>query len=321
MNKARLIENMQRKFDEIVLGETVDEYSYPMTPGRALSYLEGVDETGNAFYTADAASGARAVPTTALENDVIYSRVSREMISLMVPLRDLLAGQTSTFLKPLQTGETITVKMAFVDKFIKRSKFYVSQKSSSHDSAGDVLLENLYTHCCTGADGQEDTPRTLEDPFARKIDLAALQAVTGEKAAAADPGVAEKTEIESRVKRVTMEMTKLFWHFPADRHFHNDSQLAQSVGFPGPVMGGSQGNAILSEMCHSYFGDSWFTSGQMSVKPLVSVHPPATLTARGVVSSKEAEGDGTRIHLDIWLENEKREAVQLGFASCRVPAQ
>lgn len=316
MDKTKLVEKMKAKFDKIELGKVIDEYDYPLSRGRGLLYLEGIDELDNPTYAMT--DGDFQIPTTILENDVNYSHAGKGMFALMGPLRVLLAFQESTFLNPLKTGTTITAKSEFADKFIKRGRFYVSMKTTSYDEAGTPLLQNIYTMSCDGAQDMEDTAPTLQDPFDHKLDVPALQAIGGTKATKATADVAEETVIESREKALTMDMSKLYWVFPVDRHFHNDEKVAKSLGFPGPVMGGSQGTAILSEMLHSYFGESWFTSGRMAVKPIVSVHPPENLVARGVVTKKEAEGDKTRVYLDIWLENEKGEAAQVGIASCLV---
>jgi hypothetical protein len=39
------------------------------------------------------------------------------------------------------------------------------------------------------------------------------------------------------------------------------------------------------------------------------------LTAAGVVVAKEAEGDRTRLFLDVWLENQNGDKVLVGKAS------
>jgi len=73
-------------------------------------------------------------------------------------------------------------------------------------------------------------------------------------------------------------------------------------------------------MLYSYFGDQWFNHGEASVSFIGGgVIAGDTVIMKGVIKDEKPDDLGTRLSLDIWMENETngKKAV-VGTASCLV---
>ena len=127
-------------------------------------------------------------------------------------------------------------------------------------------------------------------------------------------------EVPSLSKMVTQETSQAFSGWPEIGNFHTDPAIARKLGFPAVLMQGMLGAAYLSEMCMRFFGQSWYKGGELSLSFINPVFPPQRLTAKGVVKEKTPEGDGMRLVLEVWLENEQGQKMQVGTASAVVAA-
>ena len=126
-------------------------------------------------------------------------------------------------------------------------------------------------------------------------------------------------ELESVSMLVTSEMSKDFSGWPDWRNFHTDEEMAKRLGFPSLLIQGALVASPISQICTKFFGKHWFTSGKMNMKFKRPVFVPQTITAKGVLSEKEADEQGkTRLTFDVWVENEAGEKVQTGKASCLI---
>ena len=97
------------------------------------------------------------------------------------------------------------------------------------------------------------------------------------------------------------------------------ASYAKSVGMRGALLGGSQLFAYMTQLLYGFFGEDWMRHGKVSVAFIGGgVVPGDKVTARGVVTGKEPDDSGVRLHLDIWMENQDGNRVVAGTASCRV---
>ena len=97
----------------------------------------------------------------------------------------------------------------------------------------------------------------------------------------------------------------------------HEATYAKEVGMRGALLGGSQLLSYLSQLLYGFFGENWSKHGKVSVAFIGGgVIPGDSVTARGVVTRKEPENSGLRLHLDIWMENQDGAKVVAGTASC-----
>ena len=127
-------------------------------------------------------------------------------------------------------------------------------------------------------------------------------------------------ELKPVKKVLTPEMSKEFSWWPILKDFHTDEEIAKSFGFPNLLAQGALVACYLSQMCLIFFGERWFTHGELKARFKKPVFTPQCITARGRLAERSEEaGGGTKLSLEVWVENEAGEKVQSGTASCIVP--
>ena len=94
----------------------------------------------------------------------------------------------------------------------------------------------------------------------------------------------------------------------------------QATGLPRSVAPSQMSFAYLHELLARQFGADFRQGGQLSVSFLQPVYPGDTLTARGLVSSREQIECRTRLTLQVWLENQQAEKTSEGHAQVVVPS-
>jgi hypothetical protein len=129
-----------------------------------------------------------------------------------------------------------------------------------------------------------------------------------------------KTQIKigDEIPSLTKTATMRDWTGESSR-IHEDS-YAKKVGLRGAILGGSILYSYLVEMLYGYFGDMWFNHGEASVSFIGGgVIAGDRVIMKGVIKDKKPEDFGTRLFLDIWMDNETngKKAV-VGTASCLV---
>ena len=97
---------------------------------------------------------------------------------------------------------------------------------------------------------------------------------------------------------------------------HTDD-YAKKFGMRGALVGGSILLSYILEMLYNYFGKNWLSHGKINVSFTGggAINGDVVI-AHGLVASLEQEGTGTRLRLDIWMENQTGEKIVVGNASC-----
>jgi len=71
----------------------------------------------------------------------------------------------------------------------------------------------------------------------------------------------------------------------------------------------------VSQLMMQFAGAGFVKGGRMSVSFIKPVFVDETLTVRGRVKSREAEGDSTRVTVEVWCENQDGVKTMVGTAS------
>ena len=92
---------------------------------------------------------------------------------------------------------------------------------------------------------------------------------------------------------------------------------AREHGMRGALVGGSILLSYLLEMLYNHFGQDWLYHGKISASFIGGgAINGDVVTAHGLVTSTEQEEAGTRINLDVWMENQAGAKIVVGKASC-----
>jgi acyl dehydratase len=99
------------------------------------------------------------------------------------------------------------------------------------------------------------------------------------------------------------------------KNIHTDLDFARSCGLQTRSVSGTQFMGYLIELMVDLFGESWLSHGKMELKFISIVDVEDSLLTKAVVTSKEPEGSGTRVVLDMWCENQHGNKVAVGTAA------
>lgn len=122
------------------------------------------------------------------------------------------------------------------------------------------------------------------------------------------------TEIGPIVKRTSLDKSRLYQGWPAVRNRHTDYAAAQASGLREPNLMGGQAAEYLGELFMKFFGVGYL-GGTLTVNYLGFVTPGEEVSARGIVTGRQEEGDRVRLLIDLWVENERGDRVVAGRAS------
>jgi acyl dehydratase len=96
---------------------------------------------------------------------------------------------------------------------------------------------------------------------------------------------------------------------------HTDPEWARKKGFKAPLAQGMMSTAYVSQLMMQFAGAGFVKGGRMSVSFIKPVLVGDTLTVRGRVKSREAEGERTRVTVEVWCENQDGVKTMVGTAS------
>ena len=99
------------------------------------------------------------------------------------------------------------------------------------------------------------------------------------------------------------------------RSIHTDEAWARAKGFRAPLAQGMMSTAYVSEMMTRFLGAGFVKGGTVSMNFIQPVFAGDRLTVHGVVKEKHAEGDATRVVVEVWCENQEGDMTAVGTAS------
>ncbi|MBW2061269.1 MAG: MaoC family dehydratase [Deltaproteobacteria bacterium] len=125
-------------------------------------------------------------------------------------------------------------------------------------------------------------------------------------------------EIPSLIKTAYMPID------PDERNPIHTDDYAKKYGMRGALVGGAILLSYVLEMLYNYFGQNWLYYGKINVSFVGGgAINGDVVTSHGLITALEPEEAGTRLKLDVWLENQDQSKIVVGEASCiqQQPAQ
>lgn len=122
----------------------------------------------------------------------------------------------------------------------------------------------------------------------------------------ASPETEVGTELDG-VKKVAVVQIMGSRHWGRVNPIHFDPVTAAKHGFKAPIQTGMMSAAYLAETCVNFFGASFFQNATMEGKFVRPVYAGEVITTHGVVRAKEPEGDGYRLTVELWADNQEGE--------------
>jgi acyl dehydratase len=129
-------------------------------------------------------------------------------------------------------------------------------------------------------------------------------------------GIKEGEKISGRPKKITLDrMRKFSGHLDGGENIHTNEEMANEAGLPGPIAQGMMSYGYILETILTTFGDKWLKGGELEVSFLRYVLPGDTVTAKILVRRKEVTDSGSKITLEVWCENQRKEKIVAGTAT------
>lgn len=127
------------------------------------------------------------------------------------------------------------------------------------------------------------------------------------------------TALPPTIKFIDQPMIDRYGKINGDSNtIHYDKEFAQECGFPDTIAHGLMTFGFISEMMTRFFGKGWIKGGKMEMSFIEPVHPGDSITTRGSIKERMAEGSGLRLIVEIWCENQEGKRVISGEASALV---
>ncbi len=119
-------------------------------------------------------------------------------------------------------------------------------------------------------------------------------------------------ELASRSLELTLDRMKALG---GGNPIHFDAEFAQAQGLPAPIATGMITTGYLGELLIQAFGADWVRHGRLKNTYIKPVYLGDTITAKVQVTDQRQEAAGTRLDLDVWVENQDGKRVTVGEAS------
>jgi acyl dehydratase len=125
------------------------------------------------------------------------------------------------------------------------------------------------------------------------------------------------TEIDG-VKKVAVVQIMGSRHWGRVNPIHFDPVTAAKHGFKAPIQTGMMSAAYLAETCVNFFGASFFQNSTIEGKFVRPVYAGEVITTHGVVTDKVSEGDGYRLTVNLWADNQDGEVKTVATVTVHV---
>ena len=130
-------------------------------------------------------------------------------------------------------------------------------------------------------------------------------------------------EVASLVKQMTQEAINLFEASAGQTgpsQFTDAETAREILGTSGTVASGRMSLTFAIEMLRRHFGSDVFNhTGSVDLRFLRPVRPGDTITFSGTVAGISREANGSKVTVDIKVENQKGDTTGVGSGSAIVP--
>ncbi len=130
-------------------------------------------------------------------------------------------------------------------------------------------------------------------------------------------------DVPSLVKQVTQEAINLFEASAGQTgpsQFTDEETARETLGTTGTVASGRMSVTFAIEMLRKYFGGDVFNhTGMVDLRFLRPVRPGDTITFSGKITDISREANGSKVSVEIKVQNQKGDTTGVGKGSATVP--
>jgi acyl dehydratase len=107
-------------------------------------------------------------------------------------------------------------------------------------------------------------------------------------------------------------------HWGRRNPIHFDPVTAANHGLKAPIQTGMMSSAYIAETCVNFFGEAFFRNATMEGKFVKPIYAGELITTHGIVRESTPEGDGVRLKVELWADNEDGEVKTVVWATAHV---
>ena len=292
---------MQFEHHEVYVGKDVGGREVCVTPELIATYEAGTGDQ-NPWYHGTSPLGGAIAPALLFHSEV-YRRLSWYLPNLV---GNLHAKQEWEFFHPMMIGDVVRTRSTVVERYRKRHRDYIVNEVLITDANGR-WLQRSRTHQSFLADAPADPnvdviDKTRERRTDRRFEI----------------GTGSGERIAPISRAITMAMCEAF--SGPEKNYHNDREMARTLGFPDIVVQGMMSVCFIAEIMTRTFGEGWLRAGKLSVNLVNVVWGNDTIATCGQIAERIPEGRFTRVQVDVWGEKSDGTKTIIGRASALQPA-
>ncbi len=310
-------------YENIQIGEEFGPVEGIVSDFQVKTHAYAVDDYSPWYFQCSPFGGRIGHPTL-LANDIL------RLFMLGYDMRPPFAGGLHArneieFLRPVFVGQKVTIKGRHTEKYQKRAQNY-------RILGGEVLNEAREE--CLRMRATETVGFGASTPVGKGMGGPPPDAITGEVPPGA-PTVFHASRwvpvgaaLPCLTKHTTLEQSIAYSGSPYGwveggaktmrMGIHTDPEDARRRGQPDAIVQGLCSATYVSELCTTFFGPSWLTTGRLATAFVRPVIVRDTITVAGLVKRLEDEGERKRLWLDVWCKNQRGELATVGRASAQV---
>ncbi len=107
-------------------------------------------------------------------------------------------------------------------------------------------------------------------------------------------------------------------HWGRRNPIHFDPVTAANHGLKAPIQTGMMSSAYIAETCVNFFGEAFFRNATMEGKFVKPIYAGELITTHGIVRESTPEGDGVRLKVELWADNQDGEVKTVVWATAHV---
>jgi acyl dehydratase len=302
-------QNVVARYENIVLNEDFGPIHEMVDDYKIKKFAFMMDDY-HAWYFGESPFGKRIGHAGILANDLLQLFTQVYDPQTVVGLH---TQEEIWFVNPVSCGERARLHGRYVEKYERRGKGYAVMEADARGEDGRILLRHRGVEILHIEPGPVVGKATAEPPEQRVSGTYRQDVPPVTRAAA---GIAPGTPLVPLVKQVFQDQIAVFSLVGKHlRNIHTDIEVARRAGLKNTLAQGMMEFIYTTELLTGFFGAAWFTSGWQKMKFIRPVYSSEQLTARGVVTGESPEGSGTRVALEVWVEDASGAMTAAGWAS------
>lgn len=231
-------------------------------------------------------------------------------------LEEAHVEETLRFEAPLTVGETAVLRGRFVEKYVTGGRGAVVLEGEAVGPDGRVVLSHRAVEYFRMDGPRPDDGR--REPALRRVAPGARSRPV-ERAARDLPSGSSIPPLRRTITFPQLLVYSTLDHPAARRSIHTDHEIAARAGLAAPLVQGQQLACHLAEAMTRFFGETWFSGGELRVKFLGAVVAGETVEVGGAVHGLRRDEAGERLELDCWILGDAGP-VAVANASAPIPA-